>query len=193
MAFGDVSGHGIGAALVMAQTRAFLRAFAKMESDPAVLLTWLSQELSADLDPEHYVTLIFARLNPNEKLLDYASAGHLPGYVLDKSGEVKYTLESTGIPLGVMRDYQFAKSEFIKLDNEDMLFFLTDGITEAQALDETEFGVDRTLELVKSYQHASAREILEKIYQEVRAFAQNKPQEDDITSIICKVKSAYSV
>ncbi len=192
MVVGDVSGHGIGAALVMAQTRAFLRAFAKMESDPGVLLTWLSQELAADLDNEHYVTLIFARLNPKEKLLDYASAGHLPGYLLNKLGEVKYTMESTGIPLGIMRDYKFAKSEFIKLDTEDIVLFITDGITEAQALDETEFGVDRTLEIVKSHQQASARQILEKLYQAVRAFAQNKPQEDDITSIICKVNSTHS-
>lgn len=192
MVVGDVSGHGIGAALVMAQTRAYLRAFAKMESDPGVLLTWLSQELAADLDNEYYVTLIFARLDPKQKLLDYASAGHLPGYLLNESGEVKYSMESTGIPLGIMRDYKYTKSEFIKLDTEDMVFFLTDGISEAQALDETEFGVDRTLEIVKSHQQASARQILEKLYQEVRAFAQNKPQEDDITSIICKVNSTPS-
>ncbi|UCE04316.1 MAG: SpoIIE family protein phosphatase, partial [bacterium] len=187
MVIGDVSGHGVGAALIMAQTRAYLRAFAKVESDPGVLLTWLNQELAVDLDKEHYVTLILARLDPNENLLDYASAGHLSTYLLNGSGEVRHVMQSTGIPLGIMRNYKFAKSESIKLTPSDIVFFLTDGITEAQALDETEFGVDRTLDVIKRHRKAPAKKMMEHLYQAVRSFSQNKPQEDDITSIICKV------
>lgn len=189
MIVGDVSGHGIGAALVMAQTRAYLRAFAKMESDPGVLLTWLNQELAADLDMQHYVTLIFARLDPKAKLLDYASAGHLPTYLLDDSGEVKHIMESTGIPLGIMREYKFPTSDSIKLDPEDIVFFLTDGITEAQALDETEFGFDRALDIIKQHRKSPAKQIMEHLYQAARSFSQNKHQEDDITTIVCKVNS----
>ena len=189
MVVGDVSGHGIGAALVMAQTRAYLRAFAKNESDPGLLLTWLNQELAADLGKEHYVTLILARLDPKQKLLDYASAGHLPAYLLNNSGEVKSVMESTGIPLGIMRDYKFSKNESIKLSSEDIVFFLTDGITEAQALDETEFGMDRALEIIKCHRKATGKQIMEHLYQAVRSFSHNLPQEDDITSIICKVNS----
>lgn len=187
MAVGDVSGHGIGAALVMAQTRAYLRAFAKMESDPGILLTWLNQELVADLDKVHYVTLLFARLDPQKKLLDYVNAGHLPAYLLNSVGEVKQVFESTGIPLGIISDYQFSKSEPIRLVPQDMVFFLTDGLTEAQAIDETEFGVERALAIVKSNSQASAREILDQLYHTVRSHSQNLPQQDDITSIICKV------
>ncbi len=186
---GDVSGHGIGAALVMAQTRAYLRAFSKVESDPGTLLTLLNQELAADLDMEHYVTLILVRLDPQQKVLDYASAGHLPAYLLNDSGEVKTVMESTGIPLGVMRDYKFTRGESVKLSAGDTVFLLTDGITEAQALDETEFDFDRAIDVVRSHQHASARQILQQLYQEVRSFSNNKPQEDDITSVICKVDS----
>jgi len=189
MAVGDVSGHGIGAALVMAQTRAYLRAFAKMESDPGVLLTLLNNELAADLDKEHYVTLIMVRLDPQRRLLDFASAGHLPSYLLNHSGETKFIMESTGIPLGIMRDYKFSKGEPVMLSPGDTVLLLTDGITEAQALDETEFDFDRTIDLVKSHRQDPAHQILEHLYQEVRAFSQNKPQEDDITAIICKVVS----
>jgi PAS domain S-box-containing protein len=189
MVVGDVSGHGIGAALVMAQTRAYLRAFAKKESDPGLLLSWLNQELAADLGKEHYVTLILARLDPKQKLLDYASAGHLPAYLLNGSGEVSHIMESTGIPLGIMRDYKFSINGSIKLSSEDIVFFLTDGITEAQALDETEFGMDRALEIIKRHRKATGKQIMEHLYQAVRSFSQNLPQEDDITSIICKVNS----
>ncbi len=187
MIVGDVSGHGIGAALVMAQTRAYLRAFAKIESDPGVLLTCVNQELAADLAQENYVTLIIARLDPHKNLLDYANAGHLPTYLLNSCGEVKHIMESTGIPLGIMRDYKFSKSEAMKLAPEDIVFFLTDGITEAQAFDETEFGFDRALDIIKHHRKATAKQIMEHLYQAIRSFSRNLPQEDDITSIICKV------
>ncbi len=190
MVIGDVSGHGVGAALIMAQTRAYLRAFAKIESDPSVLLTWLNKELTADLDYEHYVTLILARLDPNLKLLDYASAGHLPAYLLNGSGEVRHVMNSTGIPLAVMRDIQFTKSESIQLTPEDIVFFLTDGITEAQSLDESEFGFDRALEIIRQHRNETAKQMMEHLYQAVRSFSGIRPQEDDITSIICKMNSA---
>lgn len=187
MVIGDVSGHGIGSALIMAQTRAYLRAYSKVESDPGVLLTWLNRELAADLDKEHYVTLILARLDPNQNLLDYANAGHLPAYLLNSSGAVNQILDSTGIPLGIMRDYQFSKSQSIKLAPEDIVFFLTDGITEAQALDETDFGFDRALNMIKRHRKATAKHIVEQLYHAVCSFSNNLHQEDDITSIICKV------
>jgi len=147
----------------------------------------LNQVLSGDLDKGNYVTLIFARLDPQQNSLTYASGGHLPAYVLNHAGEVKHIMDSTGIPLGIMRDYQFPKSESIKLAPEDMLFFLTDGITEAQAINEAEFGFDRALDVVKRHQKSNAKQIMEKLFQAVRSFCANQPQADDITSIICKV------
>ncbi|MCU0644759.1 MAG: serine/threonine-protein phosphatase, partial [bacterium] len=170
--------------------RAYLRAFAKVESDPGILLTWLNNELVADLDLVHYVTLVLARLNPGENTLDYASAGHLPTYLLDRQGDVRHVLDSTGIPLGLMRDYQYSNGNSVKLEAGDILFFLTDGISEAQAPDETEFGFDPALEIVKRFRKQPAKKIMEQLYQAVRSFSQNKPQEDDITAIICKVDSA---
>lgn len=190
LVLGDVSGHGVGAALIMAQTRAYLRAFAKVESDPGILLTWLNNELAADLDPVHYVTLVLARLNPGMNTLDYANAGHLPTYLLNSRGDVRDILESTGIPLGVMRDYQYSVGTSVELKAGDILFFLTDGITEAEAEDETEFGFDRALAIVKRLRRQPAKAIMEQLYQTVRSFSPNKPQEDDITAIICKMEDA---
>lgn len=184
---GDVCGHGIGAAQIMVQTRAYLRALAKMELDPGVILTQLNQELADDLDDDHYVTLILARLDPKQNLMEYVSAGHIPAYLLKNSGEKDEILESTGIPLGILKDYTYDKSKPIKLAPGNILAFITDGIVEARLLDGTEFGYDRTLDVIKSYRQATAKQIIEQIYQATRSFVKNQVQEDDVTSIICKV------
>ena len=184
---GDVCGHGIGAAQIMVQTRAYLRALAKLDIDPGVILTQLNQELADDLDDTHYVTLILARLDPKQNLLEYVSAGHIPAYLLKNSGEKDEILESTGIPLGVLKDYTYYKSKPIKLAPGNILAFITDGIVEARLLDGTEFGYDRTLDVIKSYRQATAKQIIEQIYQATRSFVKNQAQEDDVTSIICKV------
>jgi PAS domain S-box-containing protein len=187
IAVGDVSGHGIGAALILAETRAFLRAFAKMDADPAAILTRLNQELLADLEEGNFVTLILAKLDPHERSLVYASAGHVPAFLLNRSGEVDYKMESTGVPLGFIQDYRIYTSEPIKLASENIAVFFTDGIIEAASPDEKEFGFNRALDLIKCQRQATAHQISESLYQEIRSFSENQPQEDDITSVICKV------
>ena len=184
---GDVSGHGIGAALIMAETRAFLRAFAKRESDPASILKMLNEELISDLDDKNYVTLIIARINPQRNILDYASAGHIPAYLLDNEGKVKHILNSTGIPLGFISEEKFLLSEPITIKPGDILALLTDGITEATANDESEFGYNRTIDLINSFRMDTAKQIIDHLTQTVCSFTELQHQEDDITAVICKV------
>jgi sigma-B regulation protein RsbU (phosphoserine phosphatase) len=184
---GDVSGHGIGAALIMVQTRAYLRMLSKLETDPGIILTQINQILKDDLDDIHYVTLIFARLDLKQNLLEYVSAGHIPAYLLKNSDGKDEILESTGIPLGIVKDYVYLKSKPIKLERGDILAFITDGIVEARLLDENEFGYDRMLEVIKSYRDNPAEQIVEKLYEATRSFVNNEVQEDDVSSIVCKV------
>lgn len=184
----DVCGHGIGAALIMAETRAFLRIITKIELDPGVILTLLNKELYLDLDDNHFVTLIFGRLDPNNNFFDYSNAGHLPIYLLNDHGEIESSMESNGIPLGVMKDYKYSTSGKIKLQTNNILVFLTDGIIEAKAEDESEMGFDKVLDIIKNYQDRDSKQIIEQIYNVTRSHTSNQIQEDDITSIICKVK-----
>ena len=183
---GDVSGHGIGPAFIMAETRAYLRAFAKTESDPGILLTRLNNELVADLKSKYFVTLILLRLNPEKLWVDYASAGHVPVYVLDGAGAARHEMRSNGIPLGFIPETMFTTSQSYDLNSDDILVLLTDGINEARALDETEFGFDRALDVVKKHRKLSAKEIITQLFRATRDYAEDQPQEDDITSIICK-------
>ncbi len=187
---GDVSGHGIGSALIMAETRAYLRSFAKIESDPAMLLNRLNNELVNDLDDGHYVTLLVARLFPQDKKMDYASAGHLPSFHFNGEGELINTMESTGIPLGIIKNYQYQKSDLIQLEANDIIASLTDGISEAHNAQYQQFGFDRTCNIIRLHKKDSAKQIIKRLYQEVRSFSNATTQEDDITSIICKVQAS---
>lgn len=189
---GDALGHGIGAALIMAQTRAYLRAFAKTESDPGLLLNLLNKELSDDLGDDCNVTLILARLDPRRNVLDYASAGHVPAYLLNSSGKVDKVMESTGIPLGIDYNWTFPKSEPIKLTPEKVLAFFSDGMLEQSHRGKIELSADRVLDVIAHHRLASSHQILENLYREVRHISKGQPQLDDMTCIICKVASSQS-
>ena len=186
LAVGDVCGHGIGAALIMAETRAYLRAFAKIDSNPDVVLSRLNQELVSDLGDSYYVTLILVRLDIRRKTMEYASAGHIPAYLIDASGGIEHVLESTGLPLGFLKE-EIPKSNKINLVPGNMLVFFTDGITEAEGLDGSQFGPSRALGIIQKYRKHRASYIAKKLSKTIHAFTAIQPQEDDISTIICKV------
>jgi sigma-B regulation protein RsbU (phosphoserine phosphatase) len=187
IAIGDVSGHGVGPALLMAEVRAFLRAFAQTETDVGAILGLVNRVLIPDVEDDRFVTLLLARLDPRARRFRYTSAGHHPGYVLDAAGMVRHTLASTSTPLGVFPENEFPAGPEVALAPGDLILLVTDGVADARAPDGTPFGVERTLDLVRSYRRAPAREIVANLYHGVRAFAQNLPQYDDITATVIKV------
>lgn len=189
MAIGDVSGHGFGSSLIMAETRAYIRAFSKIDSDVGRILTRLNQVLDGDLEDGRHVTLLLGRLDPKKKTLVYASAGHIPCYLMKSSGQVGRVLESTGMPLGLFPDTEFESSECIHLDTGDLLAFLTDGVTETTSPEESEFGPGRVLDTLKKNQGASAREIVGKLHDAACRFSGDQSPHDDITTLVCKVLS----
>ncbi|MBN1996869.1 SpoIIE family protein phosphatase, partial [candidate division KSB1 bacterium] len=183
----DVSGHGIAPAFIMSGTRAYLRGISKLETDPAHILTLLNEQLAVDLDEKHFVTMIFARLDPKTRRLDYSSAGHVPAYLINKNGDIKAKLDATGIPLGFMKDYRFENGNPIRLSAEDMVIFLTDGISEAHSLDRRMFGYDKAIKTVRRVNGRESKQIIDDLYSEVKKFTGDVPQEDDITTVVCKV------
>jgi serine phosphatase RsbU (regulator of sigma subunit) len=183
---GDVSGHGIGPALIMAATRAYLHALAMTYHDVGQILKLANTALIEDVRGQHFVTLILASLDPATRTLAYASAGHPSGYVLNANGNVKAVLESTGIPLGIMQGKN-PSVQTISLDPGDLVFLFTDGLIEAWSPEKTHFGSERALQVVRAAQDKPAREIVPLLYKEVCRFAEERPQPDDITAIIIKV------
>jgi len=187
IAVADVKGHGFSSALVMALTRAYVRSFAALQLELDEILARVNQMLLKDLEHGHFVTLFLARLRQQDGTLSYASAGHVPGFVLRKSGELKCSLDSTGPPLGLFPGSRFTLHHAIQLEPEEIVVFPTDGVTESTTPDGRQFGTQRVLDYVRSRTHDPAADIARGIYQAARAFAHGDLQDDDITSVIVKV------
>jgi sigma-B regulation protein RsbU (phosphoserine phosphatase) len=184
---GDVSGHGFGPALIMAQTRAYLRALAQVYTIPGDIIDIINGMLSCDLEEHLFVTLFLAVIDPVSRSLVYASAGHLPGYILDASGEVKSVMASTGVPLGILSRNKYATSRHFALEDGDIVVLLTDGVSECAIQDDRYMEDSDILEVVRAHRHEPARNIVDYIHTKTSEFARGAPQCDDITMVVCKV------
>jgi sigma-B regulation protein RsbU (phosphoserine phosphatase) len=187
IAIGDVSGHGIATALVMAQTRAYLRSISAASSAVDDILRSLNGTLVADRIDEHYVTMLLARIDPRAGILVYSNAGHPAWYVLDSRGAVKSTLSSTSMPLGMFSEWDCGPCSEISLEPGDLMVLVTDGVSETENNEGDVFGVDRTLEYVCHHRHEAAQDLVSGLYHHVRDFAGGAQQNDDITAVVCKM------
>ena len=187
MVIGDVSGHGFGAALVMAEARAYVRSYAQVERDLGALLSRVNAALYEDLDGRHFVTLLVVRVDPARRRVEYAGAGHVPGYLLGASGELRHSFESGGRPLGLFPSAEFSSANPIELNDGDAIVLLTDGVTESANLKDHELGAARILNYVKCHLKDSARDLVQGIYAAARSFSGGEPQHDDIMAVVCKV------
>ncbi len=184
---GDVAGHGVGPALLMAETRAYLRVLAGRREGVGEIVSRANGILAEDMGGERYITLFLGRLDPATREFTYASAGHPPGFVLAADGTVKAQLKRTGIPLGMRANAQFEEAPTFTLAPGELLVLLTDGIEEASSPTDELFGIERALEVVRSHRDQPARAIVEALYSTTREFAKGAPQLDDITAIVVKV------
>jgi PAS domain S-box-containing protein len=192
LAIGDVSNHGIGPALIMAGTRAYLRAFIKTSDDPAEILGMLNNELCSDLDEFQYTTLLLVRYDLMSNQIVYSGAGHVPAYFLNSKGEVKQVLESTGIPLGFRKHELYHNNKITDITSGNILVMLTDGMIEAQDKSENEFGYERILKLIKHSRTETAADIINHIYTQLCDSFRESPHNDDITALICKVNDIHN-
>ena len=183
---GDVSGHGFDSALVMALTRAYVRSFAEVQSDVGEILTRVNRMLVADLRDGRFVTLLCVRLDAQNGTLAYASAGHVPGFLLNGSGQINAEMNSIGPPLGLFADVQLA-STTLPLEPHQLLLLLTDGVTDTITSEDVEFGPDRVLDYVRAHSKESAHQLAEGLCQAAQCFAHGQPQCDDITAVVVKV------
>ncbi len=183
----DVSGHGIGPALLMAETRFCLRMTARDHDQPAEILTHANRLLAEDLGGDRYVTVSLAAIHPATRTLRHASAGHPATWVLDASGAVKARLRRTGQPLGRQVKGPYTENAPVQLTAGDVVLLLTDGIDEAMRSDGTLFGVERVIELISKNPGMPASELVGLICCEARKFTEPEPQTDDFTVVLARV------
>jgi serine phosphatase RsbU (regulator of sigma subunit) len=186
----DASGHGLGPALVITETRAYLRALALTHEDVGRIAALVNRRLLEDVGGDYFVTLFLARLDTRNRSFNFTSAGHPKGCLFDSSGTVKAFLESTGPPLGLFPDSDFPSAAAITLEPGDLVLLLTDGVLEAAAPDGAFFGLQRAIDIVCVYRRDTAARIVSNLYHAVRSFCQNGPQLDDITAVVIKVSGS---
>jgi len=182
----DVSGHGIGPALLMASTHAHLHSCVQTHTGIDEILARLNHFLVSQTEDERFVTMFLARLDLSSGALHYASAGHPTGYVLDAGGRVKARLESNSLPLGVRDETSFTPADPVTLQPGDLVLLLTDGANEALSPGDEPFGADRTLETVRSHYTRPAREIVDALYRAVGEFTRREAPLDDVTVMAIK-------
>jgi sigma-B regulation protein RsbU (phosphoserine phosphatase) len=183
----DASGHGMASALVIAETRAYLRALTWTCTDLGDFLTLTNRRLAEELPSDFFVTALLVRLDPDTRSLVYASAGHCPGYVLDGRGRVRKILDSSAMPLGIDRGCEYPTSGPVSLCPGELIVLFSDGLVEAAAPGGKPFGTERVINVVRAYMHEPPDTILTALLQAVNGFSQPSAQVDDMTAVVIKV------
>jgi serine phosphatase RsbU (regulator of sigma subunit) len=180
---GDVSGKGVPASLIMAQTISLFRVFANQFAKPSEVLGRLNKELYGKFEGR-FVTCLYMIIDPNENKVQVSSAGHAPVLLYRKDNNTVSEVElSAGMPLGVMDEIAYDDVSF-DLGKNDKVMVFTDGLTEARNRESREFGLDAVKKIIFEHGGASSDKILKITKEELFRFSLRAPQHDDITIIV---------
>jgi len=174
----DVSGKGMAAALLMSATRGMVRSLANACCSPGEVLTRLNQLMVSDLPSGKFVTLIYAVLDPANRTLTFANAGHLPP-LLVSGDQSRFLPTEVGLPLG-LRCGSFSETT-VELPQDSRLVLYSDGITEAENQQDEQYGTPRLEQHLRA-PHASPESIL----QDVRSFVNGEGLQDDASVIMIR-------
>jgi sigma-B regulation protein RsbU (phosphoserine phosphatase) len=189
IAVGDVSGKGIPAAIYMTLTKGILQSHAGEESSPKQVLSKVNYLMYRTIERNWYVSMFYAVLESKRRLLRFARAGHNPGIVFGSGESQARLLQTAGIGLGLDSGDVFTRTLVegeLQMTPGDTLVLYTDGFTEAMNSRQEEFGEQRFLELLQRYKNSSAQELLQYIFDDVKKFAGEYPQHDDMTLVVLK-------
>jgi sigma-B regulation protein RsbU (phosphoserine phosphatase) len=181
----DVSGKGVPAALFMALSRTMVRANVADDTTASEAMEKANHLISQEAKMGMFVTLFYAVLNPQKKLLQYVNAGHNPPFVAKKGSTDVILLRAKGIAMGVIDDAALEEKD-IELDKNDIVVFYTDGITEAINGAGEQFGEKRLVETINQNIDLPPKELVARVKDTVFTFAQGQPQHDDFTLVVLK-------
>src|SRR5215813_4853 len=186
IAIGDVSGKGVGAALMMACLEASLRALASVVRDPADLMGRVNGLVCQASAASRYATLFYAEYDPVTRCLTYVNAGHNPPVVLRNRGGVCDVLRlETGGPVIGLLPQRYQRGVFFH-ELGDLVVLFTDGVSESMNLHYKEWGEDRLIELAKTCHGLPALHAMRRILAAAQAFAEGAPQHDDMTLVVLR-------
>lgn len=186
----DVSGHGIGPALVTAACRAYVRASSFYDSELASLASRMNRLLAQDLPEGRFVTMATVLIDPAGGPLRLLSAGHGPIVVYIGTTGLVQDILPQDLPLAVLADATFGPAISVELAPGDVLALVTDGFVEWTRPGpdgrHEPFGLDRLRESLRRHVHLPALQMIEAVAAEVKTFARGEPQQDDLTMVVVK-------
>ncbi|MCM2286663.1 MAG: SpoIIE family protein phosphatase [Desulfobacula sp.] len=185
---GDVSGHGVASALLMATSRALFRQRSAMPGNLAQAVTDVNRHLCRDVeDSGNFITFFGIELDLKEKCLKWVRAGHDPAVLYDPEQESFTELKGEGAALGLDDSLQYKENSISTLAGGRIIALYTDGIWEARNPSGQKFGKDNLHRIIRENAGRPSREILELCIGASRRFQGEAGYQDDITLIIVKI------
>ena len=183
----DVSDKGMGAALFMALTSTLFRTYAaRFPTLPGLTMNVINERILSDTRGNMFVTCFFGVLEPHTGRMNFANAGHPPGFLIStqRSKDPISELRTTGMALGVSEQARW-KQKVVRMSPGDILVLYTDGITEAHDQQGDTFQ-DLLLDVILSKAEASAAAIVAHLLDEVHRFVGRTPRQDDIALLVIR-------
>jgi len=187
---GDVTGHGIEAALIMGMGKMALGIFAKQSRNPSEVIAQANDELIEHLDSETFITAVYGLLDVQSGRLTVARAGHPKPILFNPERSPKWSyVEAKGLVLGMAGGLAFRKSVAeaeVLLAPGDTFFMYTDGLVEAHDDHHEAYGDSRMIEIIEKHGTGSPQAMIDALVADVHSFLRNKPLDDDVTLIALK-------
>jgi serine phosphatase RsbU (regulator of sigma subunit) len=184
-AIGDVSGKGVPAALFMALAQSLSRASARLSVDIGRMVTETNRELSAENPAMMFVTVVAGLLDPATGAVAFANAGHDAPIRLASGGALEALEGDGGPPLCVMDDWEYPFVETVLAPGQALILF-TDGVTEATAVDQSLYGMERLRAVLSGCGDAPAAATVAAIVDDVAAFSLGAEPADDVTVLVLR-------
>ena len=190
IAIGDVSGHGISAALLMATVRSALRLRTALPGSAAQIITDVNRQLVQDVeDSGQFMTLFFLVLDDESKTIHWVRAGHDPAIIYNPESNSFVQLEGRGLALGIEGESKYEDYERAGFQQNQIIFLSTDGLWEVQDASGEMLGKKPILNTIREHASASSTEIRDAILKRVSEFSKGARIEDDITLVIVRFRT----
>jgi sigma-B regulation protein RsbU (phosphoserine phosphatase) len=186
----DVSGKGVPASLYMTLTKGLLDSVTEEKTDPGEILREVNRHLYEVCRRKVFVTLFLGVIDPVNKMFVYARAGHNPSILRKSSNQQTSLLKSPGMGMGLNNGSIFDNSlkvSSLKLEANDMVFFYSDGITEAMNGNHEQYGEERLMKIAAEVDGLRAEEARNRIMFDVEKFLGNVNPQDDQTLVVARV------
>ncbi|NNK56888.1 MAG: SpoIIE family protein phosphatase [Desulfofustis sp.] len=186
---GDITGHGVDAALLMSSARAFLRMRASQTGSLIEIVTAMNQHLTTDLSESgRFMTMFYLALDRQSGQLEWIRAGHDPALIYDPEKDSFEELKGPGLALGVLEDFEYEPQYWNGLKPGQVIVIGTDGIWESCNPSGEMFGRERLMEIVRKTAAQDAPTILETVFQEHGDFSDGLKSDDDLTLVVVKIQ-----